>query len=132
VLCWAGIRRFAPAEAGRLRQAARFAAAPLGRPGRAGWPRWRQWRHAVVAARAGMAHLDMARQAQGLLPLPFDAALHLGEILWGNIGAADRLDFTAIGRAASFSHPAPTPKLSRPPDNTSSEAAIFAVSTGLR
>ena len=52
---------------------------------------------AVVAARAGMDHLDMVRQAQGLPPLPFGAALHLGEILWGNIGAADRLDFTAIG-----------------------------------
>jgi class 3 adenylate cyclase len=57
---------------------------------------------AVVAARAGMAHLDMARQAQGLPPLPFGAALHLGEILWGNIGAADRLDFTAIGPAVNL------------------------------
>src|SRR5579859_3556087 len=31
---------------------------------------------AVVAARAGMAHLDAARQAQGLPSLPFGAALH--------------------------------------------------------
>jgi adenylate cyclase len=30
------------------------------------------------------------------------AALHLGEILWGNIGAADRLDFTAIGPAVNL------------------------------
>src|SRR5712691_3683621 len=57
---------------------------------------------AVIAARAGMAHLDAARQAQGLPPLPFGAALHLGEILWGNIGAADRLDFTAIGPAVNL------------------------------
>jgi len=57
---------------------------------------------AVVAARAGMAHLDAVRQAQGLRPLPFGAALHLGEILWGNIGAADRLDFTAIGPAVNL------------------------------
>ena len=57
---------------------------------------------AVVAARAGMAHLDTARQAQGLPPLPFGAALHLGEMLWGNIGAADRLDFTAIGPAVNL------------------------------
>ena len=57
---------------------------------------------AVVAARAGMAHLDVVRQAQGLPPLPFGAALHLGEILWGNIGAADRLDFTAIGPAVNL------------------------------
>ncbi|MBI5263197.1 MAG: adenylate/guanylate cyclase domain-containing protein [Bradyrhizobium sp.] len=57
---------------------------------------------AVAAARAGMAHLDTIRQAQGLPPLPFGAALHLGEILWGNIGAADRLDFTAIGPAVNL------------------------------
>ena len=57
---------------------------------------------ALVAARAGMAHLDAVRQAQGLPPLPFGAALHIGEILWGNIGAADRLDFTAIGPAVNL------------------------------
>jgi class 3 adenylate cyclase len=57
---------------------------------------------AVAAARAGMSHLDAARQAQGLPPLRFGAALHLGEILWGNIGAADRLDFTAIGPAVNL------------------------------
>jgi class 3 adenylate cyclase len=57
---------------------------------------------AVIAARAGMTHLDAAREKQGLPPLPFGAALHLGEILWGNIGAADRLDFTAIGPAVNL------------------------------
>jgi adenylate cyclase len=57
---------------------------------------------AVIAARAGMAHLDAMRRAQGLPPLPFGAALHLGEMLWGNIGAADRLDFTAIGPAVNL------------------------------
>jgi class 3 adenylate cyclase len=57
---------------------------------------------AVVAARAGMARLDEERQRQGLPPLPFGAALHLGEMLWGNIGAADRLDFTAIGSAVNL------------------------------
>jgi class 3 adenylate cyclase len=57
---------------------------------------------AVSAARAGMAHLDDARRHQGLSPLPFGAALHLGEMLWGNIGAADRLDFTAIGPAVNL------------------------------
>jgi class 3 adenylate cyclase len=57
---------------------------------------------AVVSARAGMAHLDAVRQAEGLPPLPFGAALHLGEMLWGNIGAADRLDFTAIGPAVNL------------------------------
>jgi adenylate cyclase len=58
--------------------------------------------NAVRAARAGMAHLDEARARQGLPPLPFGMALHLGEMLWGNIGTADRLDFTAIGPAVNL------------------------------
>jgi len=57
---------------------------------------------AAAAARAGMAHLDKERHRQGLPPLPFGVALHLGEMLWGNIGAADRLDFTAIGSAVNL------------------------------
>jgi class 3 adenylate cyclase len=57
---------------------------------------------AVAAARAGMAHLDRERSGQGLPPLPFGMALHLGEMLWGNIGTADRLDFTAIGPAVNL------------------------------
>ena len=57
---------------------------------------------AVSAARIGMARLDEQRLRQGLPALPFGAALHLGEILWGNIGAADRLDFTAIGPAVNL------------------------------
>ncbi len=56
----------------------------------------------VTAARAGMAHLDAAREAEGLPPLPFGTALHLGDVLWGNIGAVDRLDFTAIGPAVNL------------------------------
>jgi adenylate cyclase len=57
---------------------------------------------AIGAARAGMAHLDQARGQQGLSPLPFGLALHLGEMLWGNIGTANRLDFTAIGPAVNL------------------------------
>jgi adenylate cyclase len=57
---------------------------------------------AVSSAQAGMAHLDVTRREQGLPSLAFGAALHLGEMLWGNIGAADRLDFTAIGPAVNL------------------------------
>jgi class 3 adenylate cyclase len=57
---------------------------------------------AVASAKAGMAHLDTTRREQGLPPLSFGVALHLGEILWGNVGAADRLDFTAIGPAVNL------------------------------
>jgi adenylate cyclase len=57
---------------------------------------------AVGAAQAGMAHLDQARHQQGLPSLHFGLALHLGEMLWGNVGTADRLDFTAIGPAVNL------------------------------
>jgi len=57
---------------------------------------------AASAAKAGMAHLNEERRGQGLPPLAFGAALHLGEMLWGNIGAANRLDFTAIGPAVNL------------------------------
>jgi len=57
---------------------------------------------AASAAQAGMMHLDDERRRQGLPPLSFGAALHLGEMLWGNIGAANRLDFTAIGPAVNL------------------------------
>ena len=58
---------------------------------------------AASAARAGMAHLDEERREQGLPSLAFGLALHLGEIFWGNVGAADRLDFTAIGPLSIWS-----------------------------
>jgi class 3 adenylate cyclase len=57
---------------------------------------------AAAAARAGMAHLNDERRRQDLPSLSFGAALHLGEMLWGNIGAANRLDFTAIGPAVNL------------------------------
>jgi len=57
---------------------------------------------AVTAAQAGMTHLDATRKERGQHPMPFGVAVHLGEIYWGNIGAADRLDFTAIGPAVNL------------------------------
>jgi class 3 adenylate cyclase len=57
---------------------------------------------AVASAQAGMVHLDVERRGRGLPSLSFGVALHLGEILWGNVGAADRLDFTAIGSAVNL------------------------------
>src|SRR5262245_40077403 len=57
---------------------------------------------AVSAARVGMAHLDEQRLRQGLPAVPFGPVLRLVEFLWGTIGAADRLDFTAIGPAVNL------------------------------
>ena len=37
------------------------------------------------------------REAAGKPVMDFGLALHLGEVLYGNIGASERLDFTVIG-----------------------------------
>ena len=57
---------------------------------------------AARGARAGMAALNGERMAAGESPLDFGLALHLGDVMHGNIGAPDRLDFTVIGPAVNF------------------------------
>jgi adenylate cyclase len=44
---------------------------------------------------------NLRRQAEGLPFAEVDIALHVGEVLYGNVGAADRLDFTVIGPAVN-------------------------------
>lgn len=59
---------------------------------------------ALAAARAGLAHnrdLKAPRREADAPWLAADLALHYGQVVYGNIGTADRLDFTAIGRAVN-------------------------------
>jgi class 3 adenylate cyclase len=56
---------------------------------------------AVRAAREGMAQLDADRLRLDLPALPFGIGLHLGAVVYGNIGSPNRLDFTAIGPAVN-------------------------------
>ena len=71
--------------------------------------------HADKAATAARCALDAAMQAveaaRGLMhdpplvdepPLEIVVALHIGTVIYGNIGAADRLDFTVIGPAVNL------------------------------
>src|SRR5213078_556617 len=56
------------------------------------------------AATEAMAALDRLNAARGAAEKPtasVDLALHLGEVLYGNIGDVDRLDFTVIGPAVN-------------------------------
>ena len=60
---------------------------------------------ALKAARSGiasMAQLNGVRGKSSLPALRFGIGLHLGDLLWGNIGSPDRLDFTAIGPAVNL------------------------------
>jgi adenylate cyclase len=56
---------------------------------------------AAVEAMRELAALNAARAKAGLPVATVDLALHVGEVLYGNVGAADRLDFTVVGPAVN-------------------------------
>jgi adenylate cyclase len=51
---------------------------------------------AAAEATRGFAALNATRAAAGLPPVTVDLALHVGEVLYGNVCAADRLDFRGV------------------------------------
>ena len=51
--------------------------------------------------RAAVARLNLERSAVNLPVTGFTLALHQGEVLYGNVGSRDRLDFTVIGPAVN-------------------------------
>lgn len=56
---------------------------------------------AAEAARSAIARLNRERSATGLPVTAFTLALHEGEVLYGNVGSQDRLDFTVVGPAVN-------------------------------
>jgi adenylate cyclase len=56
---------------------------------------------AAAAAMDAVARINAARCAAHQPVAEVDLALHLGEVLYGNVGAVDRLDFTVIGPAVN-------------------------------
>ncbi len=61
-------------------------------------------RRALDAAAEAMQRLEARnaeRAAAGAPIAAVDLALHVGEVLYGNVGATDRLDFTVIGPAVN-------------------------------
>lgn len=56
---------------------------------------------ATGKALSAVAELNARRIAAGDQPVRFGLALHLGEVMFGNIGASARLDFTVIGPAVN-------------------------------
>ena len=57
---------------------------------------------AAKQALANVAALDIRWPAGAAKPLEIGVALHPGEVYFGNIGAPERLDFTAIGPAVNL------------------------------
>src|SRR6266478_7993140 len=60
---------------------------------------------ALEAALEGLerlGHINKARRASDQPEVRIGIGLHLGEVIFGNVGAADRLDFTVIGPAVNL------------------------------
>ena len=60
---------------------------------------------ALDAATEGLrqlAAINQGRRERELPELRIGVGLHLGEVIYGNVGAADRLDFTVIGPAVNL------------------------------
>ncbi len=57
---------------------------------------------AAVDAAAAMGELNRDRKAASLAELGFGISLHMGDVMYGNIGATGRLDFTVIGPAVNL------------------------------
>jgi adenylate cyclase len=56
---------------------------------------------AAAELRCAFPAFNEERKAAGKPVMGFGLALHLGEVLYGNIGASDRLDFTVVGPAVN-------------------------------
>jgi adenylate cyclase len=56
---------------------------------------------AAVETMRRLEVLNATRAEAGLPTATVDVALHIGEVLYGNVGATDRLDFTVIGPAVN-------------------------------
>jgi adenylate cyclase len=57
---------------------------------------------AVGVGRAELAETTAQRRERNEPELRFGIALHQGEVLYGNVGSASRLDFTAVGPAVNL------------------------------
>jgi len=62
----------------------------------------RQAFEAAIDAQTSLVQLNAERAATGAPPLKAGIALHVGEVMYGNIGSATRLDFTVIGPAVNL------------------------------
>ena len=56
---------------------------------------------AAVESRDAMAALNRDRAVRGLDPLGYGVGVHIGDVMYGNIGSSSRLDFTVIGPAVN-------------------------------
>jgi adenylate cyclase len=57
---------------------------------------------AVTEARQAMVALNERNKGTGRAPLNYGIGVHVGDVMYGNIGSTSRLDFTVIGPAVNM------------------------------
>ena len=55
----------------------------------------------ALAAERSIAELNVGRSGNGLPVTDFHLSLHVGELMYGNFGSRNRLDFTVLGPAVN-------------------------------
>jgi adenylate cyclase len=58
--------------------------------------------HALTEARQGMIAFNEKHSESGRAPLNYGVGVHVGDVMYGNIGSRTRLDFTVIGPAVNM------------------------------
>jgi adenylate cyclase len=58
--------------------------------------------HAVAEARQAMVALNERNSETGRAPMNYGIGVHVGDVMYGNIGSRTRLDFTVIGPAVNM------------------------------
>jgi adenylate cyclase len=83
---------------------------------------------AVRRAEAAIEELNPRREAEGLPVTQMYAGLHIGEVFFGNVGSANRLDFTVVGPAVNET--SRIADLCRSADQPMLVSAAFAAAAG--
>jgi adenylate cyclase len=58
--------------------------------------------HAVAEAHHAIITLNESNRELGRVPLNYGVGIHVGDVMYGNIGSRSRLDFTVIGPAVNL------------------------------
>jgi Adenylate cyclase, family 3 (some proteins contain HAMP domain) len=76
--------------------------------------------HAVAEARQAMVALNEKNSETGRAPLNYGIGVHVGDVMYGNIGSRTRLDFTVIGPRSTWL------RVSKPSPNNWAEPVLLS------
>lgn len=57
--------------------------------------------YAAAEAQLNIDALNARREEAGKLPFDYGLGMHVGEVIYGNVGVSERVDFTVVGQAAN-------------------------------